>query len=137
MEIEEGGGVDARRLSAPSRGLTHPSWDLYTGVLHTLKTPATFKRISRHILCRLNLPFRRTNKCASISGACKFNSGPNGTLSRLPFFFPGKRTRGGCIVLIASSHFPPSSLLYCGISQRQRLCLSPALHEILISCAPS
>lgn len=102
-----GSGGGAGMLSAPSRGLTHPAWDLYTGVLRTLKTPATFKRISRHILCRLNLPFRRTNKCASISGACKFHSGPNGTLSSFVFFFfPGKRTRGACIVLIASSHFP-------------------------------
>ena len=67
----------------PVEALIHPARDLYTGVLHTLKTPATFKRISRHILYRLNLPFRRTNKCASISGACKFHSGPSSALSRL------------------------------------------------------
>lgn len=74
-------------------------------VVHTLKTPATFKRISRHILYRLNLPFRQHNKGAPISGACKFHSRP------LELKLSDKQTKVFHTVLIASSYssFP---LLY-------------------------
>lgn len=42
---------------------------------HLKDPPATFKRISHHILWRLNLSFSWPNKCASISRACKFIHG--------------------------------------------------------------
>lgn len=82
------------RLKVLVRHITYTLTYVRTGS-HLKVPPATFKRISHHILCRLNLSFSWPRKCASISKACKFIHGQ---------WRPGFQTKSS--TLLITSYFP-------------------------------